>query len=903
MNSVKEFENTVDKIVKSKRRAQLVVAAAGSGKTKLLIDTFVKKINDEIINPEREKVILFTFTNNAADELVVRVSDKLKSLNKEYLLDKIYIGTIHGWCNNLLKEEGQLANTKVVDELEQVQLVQRIYQKLQLEKLYSGHNKFEKIDKFINDLYIFYNESLEIDNEVIPPNVRLATQNYLNFMKEQRLIDFGLLVKNAILVLKNSKFSGQQIEIYVDEYQDVNPAQVELLKAMLKGNAQSTILAVGDPRQAIYQWRGGDVQRILLFKDDFPDSEIHEITVNHRSRKGIVNYANLIARSMNFSTRFKIKDMVTDPMRIDPNASVIIDDTTFPNELGVVETVQNLINNGIKPGEIAILLRSVLYHGQDLMDSLSRAHIPYYSPNRNSGVHLINNFMLPIIDLISIMDDPPIPGNKNEETELEIKINEYLTKISTFCEEKDVGKINKYIAEWYGKLVKSQAVPLNNQYNFRQQLFDFAKSVGFKIEPSDSSVQEGFSAITQIMRAIEEAYRRRFSATYNIRSPPVDVFTKNLRWQLSKNAERWSEIGMLTSRTDAVTISTVHGAKGLEWPIVILPFAWEDRFPRRPERHRSSFPDIIAQRYGTSIEDERRLWYVAITRARDRLYIYSGSDKRRPSVFVDRGLFETLLKEPGNVSVSRNSSLADIEDFFRPHYLHLGVSDFILLLECPYHFYLRRIVGVDVPVGSELGAGNIAHRAIQRITREGTHNIDKIVDEEVYLPLGEIDQELMIKKSTKLKLQQLIDTGILKKVDLTEHRFSFKLGDVVVTGFVDATIKDGESVIAVDWKFSVHKELEHRYNHQLKIYAYGLRNGGYYVSEGRIYDLSRKGTAAQISTDVSTESVSKLIEEAGKRLENLSVSGPYTTPGIVPCGACDISSVCHDFISASDYTK
>ena len=210
---------------------------------------------------------------------------------------------------------------------------------------------------------------------------------------------------------------------------------------------------------------------------------------------------------------------------------------------------------------------------------------------------------------------------------------------------------------------------------------------------------------------------------------------------------------------------------------------------------------------------------------------------------------------------------------------------------------------MDVPVGSELGAGNIAHRAIQRITREGTHNIDKIVDEEVYLPLGEIDQELMIKKSTKLKLQQLIDTGILKKVDLTEHRFSFKLGDVVVTGFVDATIKDGESVIAVDWKFSVHKELEHRYNHQLKIYAYGLRNGGYYVSEGRIYDLSRKGTAAQISTDVSTESVSKLIEEAGKRLENLSVSGPYTTPGIVPCGACDISSVCHDFISASDYTK
>ena len=170
------------------------------------------------------------------------------------------------------------------------------------------------------------------------------------------------------------------------------------------------------------------------------------------------------------------------------------------------------------------------------------------------------------------------------------------------------------------------------------------------------------------MRAIEEAYRRRFSAKYNARSSPVDVFTNNLRWQLSKQIERWTEVGMSTRRTDAVTISTVHAAKGLEWPVVILPFAWEDRFPRRPEGHRSSFPDNIAQRYGTSIEDERRLWYVAITRARDRLYIFTGNERKRPSRFADKRLIKILLKQSGNVSVSSDSNLAEIEDFTRPYH-------------------------------------------------------------------------------------------------------------------------------------------------------------------------------------------------------------------------------------------
>ncbi|MDG6953942.1 MAG: ATP-dependent helicase [Nitrososphaerota archaeon] len=510
-----EFELTVQTIVPSKRRAQLAVAAAGSGKTRLLVETLSRRIEAGITDPTKENVVVFTFTNNAADELVVRLSSALERTGRKDVISRIFIGTIHGWCNNLLKDTGVLANTKVVDELEQAQIVQRVYPILGLKDLYAGKNQFDRIDGFLADLELFYNESLKLESKDVPDNVRTAIENYMTFMKSQRLLDFGSLIREATHRLREGEQSKADLDIYVDEFQDVNPAQVALLQAMLDSGPKSRILAVADPRQSIYQWRGSDFSRTLSFIKDFRDSQVHEITMNHRSRTGIVNYANLIAREMPFGKSFLAKDMKVSPERKDEGTSVILDDVTTSHEEAVVRTIRELLDSGVKPGEIAVLLRSVLNHAQPIMDALDAVGIPFYSPNRNAGIGFVQEFVLSVIDLLQIAEEPPEPANREEETELAERVSEDLSKVSRYCRVKEPNKIHKEVARWHTELTKDGKRPRNERYNFRQQLFDFCEAVRLEIDTDDPTLQEGFSATTQVMRAVEEAYRRRFLSEMN----------------------------------------------------------------------------------------------------------------------------------------------------------------------------------------------------------------------------------------------------------------------------------------------------------------------------------------------------------------------------------------------------
>ena len=504
----KAFDATVDSVLTSKKQSSLIIAAAGSGKTRLLIETLTRRIMQGLTDPAHDKVIVFTFTNNAADELVVRLSTALEHQGRGDVINRIFIGTIHGWCNSYLQDSGVLANTKVVDELEQAQIIQRVFPLLHLDSLYQGKNQYSKIDRFLSALEFFYNESLEIGDRVIPDNVRSAIEGYLTFMRSQRLLDFGSLIRESVARIREEKEKAPRLDIYVDEFQDVNPAQVSLLKVMLAANGESRLIAVADPRQSIYQWRGSDVNRTLTFSKDFEDSEVGEIIVNHRSRPGIVNYANLVAREMSFSKTFKVTDMSPSDERSDSLDSVILDDTTVPNEGAVVSTIKDLLARGVKPGEIAVLLRSVVNHGKQLMDDLDREEIKYYSPNRNSGTAFVEEFMLSIIDLIEKMAEPQNPANIEDEREFREKVQEDVNKISNFCNVKDPERIKSYVADWLKELTRDGARPMNERYNFRQQLFVFCESAGLRIDPSDSIVQEGFSAVAQVMRAIEVAYRR-----------------------------------------------------------------------------------------------------------------------------------------------------------------------------------------------------------------------------------------------------------------------------------------------------------------------------------------------------------------------------------------------------------
>ena len=886
-------------ISNSKQKCQLVVAAAGSGKTKLLVDTLAYKISKKIIDLDKNQVVIFTFTNNAADELMVRIGTALEPSGNKDAINKIFIGTIHGWCDHYLEEKGTLANTKVIAELDQTQIVQRIYGILGLEELYQEKYKFLKIKKFLADLEIFYNENLEITNKKIPKNVAKAIARYQDFLKRERLMDFGTLIKEATKKLFEES-NPSSFEVFVDEYQDVNPAQVDLFRGMLKSNKKSKLVAVGDPRQSIYQWRGSDVERIIAFDLDFNETEIYELTINYRSRTGIIEFANTIANDMQFSKKISISPMKVSSKRKDKKISVFNNPNQDTDVSEIVQLIKNLIDNECEPNDIAILLRSVIGHGQDLMNALEEENIPFYSPNRNRGTEFISSFMEGLIQLIKIAEEPPIPQNIEEEEEISENIQKWLTQISNYSSEKNTTKIHKAISNWHKKLQNLR----NEGYNLRRQFFDFCLEIGFVIKPHETDLQEGFAAVTQIMKAIEEAYRRRFQGVGS-RPPPINILIHNLYWELNQHLERWYRVGMNMKGKNGVMISTVHAAKGLEWPIVIMPYIWERKFPLKVSSHGTSFPDEIAERYGTTREDEKRLWYVAATRPRDRLFIYSGGNLNyKPSKFAYAEFYNSKNK---NIAVSSDKieleKMSIIERFDKPTYINIGLSDYLLLLECQYHFYLRKICGLQVPVGEELGAGDIMHKVLQRISQEkDISKLESIIDEEIFLPLAELKHEQNMKKTIKKKVEKIVKSGILDSINDAEYKFAERLDNVIVSGIVDAIKNTGKSLEIIDWKSNVHKEFLQRYQNQLVFYAGALRNLGKKVSAATIIDLGKTGKDAQISVDISISKVNTINNKGLKSLKEIEKKLPRTEPSPTSCAVCDVAHICPDRIGSPKKT-
>lgn len=905
--------DNIKKIIHCNKKYQLVVAAAGTGKTHTLIKVLAERIEKGIINPlsDKEKTIVFTFTNNAADELMVRLSDEL-SLKKS-VLNRIFIGTIHGWCNKYLEDKGKLSNTKVIDELERSQLLRRIYPILNINNAYPQFNNyFFKIDKFENDLELFYNECLDLDDGIIPDEIRQGLKKYQDFIKIQRLLDFGSLIKQAIEYIKKELNTNFTYHIFVDEYQDVNPSQVKLIKTIIGSYPNSYLFAVGDPRQTIYQWRGSDLNRILNFSKDFEgETEIFKLNKNYRSRPGIINFANIISKNMDFYSSFGLEDMLVE--RKDKKNSVIIDDKSKNHEEKIIQLLKYL-KSSVKYKDIAILMRSVLTQGKQLMELLDEEGIEYYSPNKNSGILFIQEFMDSIIRVIEIMANPSSPQNYMEQQEIEEELNDRLLQIHKYCPEHvTINDIHIALGMWYNKLstlkkenkTSNKNIYDNESYNFRKQLFDFCKQIEFVIQPDQLEIQEGFAAITQVMRAIEEIYRRRFTGIKEMRAPPIDVFLNNIRWQLNNQIERWTKVGMNLSKKDKITISTVHAAKGLQWPIVIIPFLWKNCFPHKKTSHGTSFPDVIACRYGTNYEDEKRLFYVAATRPRDRLYMYFGEPEgTSSSPFMYKDKIQEQAKNRDFYGITFNPSdlnFSDIEEHQSESYHSIGVSNFLLLLECPYHFYLRQIVNINVPVGEEFGAGNILHRVVERVAKKGVKTGYKdIVSQETYIPLSDYITQIKIQKSIEKKVKNLIETDVLDSIDLKEYSFTLSFEKLVVFGIVDATRKHADGIEIIDWKSTFHQEFKERYFNQIKIYAYGLKNLGHKIIKGTIYDLSQEDILNNtVNVPLTEHELTKLMKTAKKNIEDINENISLIKPIKGACIICDVKEICPLYLNSN----
>ena len=864
-----------------------ILAAAGSGKTRTLVHLLAQDLR---LGVPASGIVAFTFTEKAAEELLARIHAMQHRYMPSVDLSGIFIGTIHAWCLQHLLSQPAYFNVTPIDELHLDALAGRLYSFLTLEEVYN--KPFPKgIRPFLADLDIFYNEHLELDD--IPATIAPPITAFLTVLSQNRLLPFGGMIRSAVEHLDATGALPELCSLYVDEYQDVNPAQTALLQAMLPPNGK--LCVVGDDLQSIYNWRGSDVRRILEFPQEFAPAEVFRLSTNYRSRPEILEFANTVAADIVMRDREKV--MRTGRKRSNRKAIhwISTEDETHQAAI-IVQIIQQFYNTGVPYSKIAILMRSVATAGRPIYEALASAGIPVQCPVLGRSAAFIDDFVLPVFRWLRTDQTPP--RSREEERQQERFAQSIWTSVSPWLPNGGAEyEFWSALNGWHDLLRTNSS----KGFNIRRCLYKFLDQCGVRMGPDDTEVMMGVGLCSQVIRRVEEVHRRRLRD--HKRRSAVGVLGEAY-YAIVRNHTRFGESLPLQQDAEKVLLTTVHQAKGLEWPIVCLPMLDSRRFPLPLRGINSEYPDELTERYGTRIDDERRLFYVAVTRAQERLFLLDTARGRtsRRSVFLKDVKRRGMLPAEGLVGPSDEGWSVARENLRSEGRapIAVGLSDLLVYLECPYQFGLRKIGGVQPAVGDELGFGKGLHELLQRRADCGhawsNEEIATEVERHVHLPLAAEKTERTARGAIRRRLAVLQELGAFPSERSQELPVEIYLDDGIITGMIDFvyTMPDG-SVAVRDWKASIHDIFISRYTRQVQIYAYALRQVGSKVGKGELIDVAASAESGELvarEIDINEPTVARLIRQCAEALHAIRNSSFHATPGPVVCQSCDVRHLC-----------
>tara|TARA_B100001063_G_scaffold112465_1_gene104969 strand:- start:3709 stop:5865 length:2157 start_codon:yes stop_codon:yes gene_type:complete len=586
---------------------KLVLAGAGSGKTRVLTYRVAKLINDFNVRPS--DILALTFTNKASREMKERIESLLRISSQG-----LWFGTFHGICRRILKihwREAELSERfTILDSQDQLRLIKRIIKTNNLdEKLYDA----KSIQSFINrkkDSGLRSNKINEKDDEVYI----LVYKEYESILKQTLSVDFAdLILKTYELFLKHENILSYYVKrfkhIMVDEFQDTNLLQFKLLKIL--NNNSGSMYAVGDDDQSIYGWRGALSKNIKNFTDQFMNVEIFKLEQNYRSTDKILQVANsLITHNKNRLG----KELWTNTSR---GEQVKIFEAYNNDEESsfIVDKIKTLTRDGYKKSEIAILYRNN-FLSRRLEEELNGRGIPYiiYGGFRFFERAEIKDIIAYLRIVVNPDDDAAFERTINNpprgigQKTIDIirtaakENNLSLWKTIKLFQEKDSKDITTRVKKSFSdyiKIIEDIASDIND-LSLDEILIRIYKESKLKIYFSEQKGEESISKqenIEELFVTAENFIRNNIDSE-NV----VDEFLDNAALEAGDYQSKLDE--------DPVQLMTIHSAKGLEFPIVFLTGLEEGIFPNENRKSGNDF-----------LEEERRLCYVAITRAMKLLYI------------------------------------------------------------------------------------------------------------------------------------------------------------------------------------------------------------------------------------------------------------------------------------------
>jgi DNA helicase-2/ATP-dependent DNA helicase PcrA len=636
----------------------LVVAGPGSGKTRVLTQRIAYLIASEGVRPWQ--ILAVTFTNKAAKEMDQRV----KAMLNEQATEGMMLGTFHSICARILRREVEHlpleSNFVIFDSDDQERIVKNIIKELNLnDKLYRAPSIHAAISRAKNELIL---------SDVYPINTyrdEVVKRVYIEYQKRliaSNAMDFDdLLVYTARLLEENpavrDKYAQRFKHVLVDEFQDTNLAQYALVKHL--ASQHRNIFCVGDPDQSIYAWRGADYRNIQRFEQDFPDAQVVLLEESYRSYQNILDTAmSVIDRSTNRHKKRLFSDRGTGEKIFFHEAYNDYDEASF-----VVDTIAQLVaSKQFEPGECAIMYRTNSM-SRLIEEAFLHARLPYrlVGAQRFYGRREVKD-MIAFIRLVHnpadeaalgrIINVPPRGIGEKTLTTLHFVANqENITPGAVLLDlargtdspfyKSFTGRAALPLADFGGMLASWRAAAPTFT---TVELFDqIVKDINYKAFITEDETEESAERWENVLEL------KRLALEFSTRT--LDEFLENIALVADQDT---------ITDVNAPTLLTLHAAKGLEFDAVFIVGLDDGILP-----HSRSFDDPA------QMEEERRLFYVGITRAKDKLYLLRAIQRggRGMSETTDASRF--LEDIPANLLVGKTrtgrptSSFSSSQSFYR----------------------------------------------------------------------------------------------------------------------------------------------------------------------------------------------------------------------------------------------
>ncbi len=890
-----------------------VIACAGSGKTESMARR-VAALVEEGVAPAA--IVAFTFTEKAAAELKERIVRRVAERLGEEARDRLgpmFVGTIHGFCHRVLLEwVPRYGNHDVLDENRHVGFLSRHYHELKLGELTEGRGK--AIGLFLRSADVVANELIAVEDLAGTPFGE-SYRAYLDALDRFRFLTFGRLISEAVAVLETDPVAQERVcgplrHLLVDEYQDINPAQERLIRILARRPVE--LCVVGDDDQSIYQWRGSDVANIVGFTKRRRRASQLTLGTNRRSRPGIVKAAAAFAESIEGRLP---KRMRTQRSAAGADVVAFRAETDIEEANQVVATIEKLHRKGFRYRDLAILLRSARTSGGHFVTALHRQGIPFTCAGR-SGL-----FLQPEISGLAEAFVWLADGRWKEEAygpqrDADPEIVAAVLAESFGLDQERLVHLRKYLDDWK-RYVTRGTEPVNLVGDLYRLLAELGASAVDPDSP-EGSVRYGnwarlskaladFEHVHRRGRWVEENGRRRFRGSQDRGKPYLDALARYLLYYAFDAYEEFD--GEPAADLDAVTITTIHQAKGLEWPVVFLPALVKGRFPSGRTGNAQEwllpeavFPPRKRARYEGSDAEERRLFYVALTRARECVYLSCFERKTRafrPSPYLLEVAGKKLPK-PSRLPLPTPAAEATGPELPA---LEISFSELARYEECGFRYRLSSVLGFEQELALELGYGKAIHhvlRLLSEAAREtgrlpSTAEVDRLLDEEFFLPFANRPAFDQMRRAAR----RIVDRYLaehqedLRRVWATERPFALHLPDGIVTGRADVILdrEGGEegALALVDYKSANDDRRRELFELQLRIYAAAGHAEGLDIRAAYLHELD-----AGCRTEVDVPSA--LLAQAREKASSLALkvrSGDFTArPSRSCCGACEWTSVC-----------